>query len=312
VAERTSATTLALGAAVVCGALVAVQARVNGELGKDLHDALLAALVSFGSGLVAVLAVVLARRPARDAWSRVKDVPWWTRLGGIGGASLIAVSAYAAPRIGVALLTVGLVAGQTTGGLLADKVGLGPGGRHPLTAPRVVGAGLCLLAVLVSVVGKGAGSADPLLPALVMASGLLISLQQALNGRVRRVTGDASVATLVNFLIGTAGLTLAYLLFSSGGSAHWPGPDRWWLYTGGVLGAAFVAVAAAIVRTLGVLRLGLATVAGQLVGAIGLDLVAPAAGHGVAGATVVGAVLTFVAVAVSGRPSRSAAVAVAA
>ena len=306
-AERASATTLALGAAVVCGALVAVQARINGELGEDLHDALLAALVSFGSGLVAVLAVVLARRPARAAWSRVKEVPWWTRLGGIGGASLVAVGAYAAPRIGVALLTVGLVAGQTTGGLLADKVGLAPGGRHPLTWPRVVGAALCLVAVLVSVVGKGAGSANPLLLALVIASGLLISVQQALNGRVRRVTGDASVATLVNFLIGTAALTLAYLLFSSGQTANWPGVNRWWLYTGGVLGATFVAVAAAIVRTLGVLRLGLATVAGQLVGAIGLDLVIPAAGHGVAAATVAGAVLTLVAVAVSGRPSRSAA-----
>jgi transporter family-2 protein len=307
VAERASATTLALGAAVVCGALVAVQARINGELGEDLRDALLAALVSFGSGLIAVLAVVLARRPARAAWSRVKDVPWWTRLGGIGGASLVAVGAYAAPRIGVALLTVGLVAGQTTGGLLADKVGLAPGGRHPLTGPRVVGAALCLVAVLVGVLGKGAGSTNPLLLALVIASGLLISVQQALNGRVRRVTGDASVATLVNFLIGTAALILAYLLFSSGQSAHWPGPDRWWLYTGGVLGATFVAVAAVIVRTLGVLRLGLATVAGQLIGAIGLDLVIPAAGHGVAAATVAGAVLTLVAVAVSGRPSRSAA-----
>jgi transporter family-2 protein len=309
VAERASATTLALGAAVICGALVAIQARVNGELGKDLNDALLAALVSFGSGLVAILAVVLARRSARTAWSRVKDVPWWTRLGGIGGASLVAVGAYAAPRIGVALLTVGLVAGQTTGGLLADKVGLAPGGRHPLTGPRVVGAALCLLAVLVSVVGKEAGSASPLLLVLVIASGLLISVQQALNGRVWRLTGDASVATLVNFLIGTAALALAYLLFSSGHPAHWPGVDRWWLYTGGVLGATFVAVAAAVVRTLGVLRFGLATVAGQLVGAIGLDIAVPAASHGVAAATVVGVVLTLVAVAVSGRPSRSAAVA---
>jgi transporter family-2 protein len=308
VAERASATTLALSAAVVCGALVALQARINGELGQDLHDALLAALVSFGSGLIAVLAVVLARRPARAAWSRVKDVPWWTRLGGIGGASLVAVGAYAAPRIGIALLTVALVAGQTTGGLLVDRAGLGPGGRQALTPPRVVGAALCLGAVLVSLIGRGTGSANPTLLTLVVASGLLISLQQALNGRVRGQTGDASVATLVNFMLGTAALAAAYALFSSGHPAHWPGLGHWWLYSGGVLGAAFVAVAAVIVRTLGVLRLGLATVAGQLLGAILLDLVVPAAGHGVAAATVVGAGLTLVAVAVSGRPSRSAAV----
>jgi transporter family-2 protein len=307
VPERASATTLALAAAVVCGALVAVQARVNGELGKDLGDALLAALVSFGSGLVAVLLVVLLRAPARRAWRRVKDVPWWCRLGGIGGASLVAVGAYAAPRIGVALLTVGLVAGQTAGGLLVDKAGLGPGGRHALSGPRVAGAVLCLAAVLISVIGKEAGAADPLLLALVIAAGLLISLQQALNGRVRRETGDASVATLVNFMVGTTALAAAYALFSSRHVADWPGPSHWWLYTGGVLGATFVAVAAVTVRTLGVLRLGLATVAGQLIGAIALDLAVPAAGHGLALATVLGAGLTLVAVAVSGRRSRSAA-----
>jgi transporter family-2 protein len=65
-------------------------------------------------------------------------------------------------------------------------------------------------------------------------------------------------------------------------------------------------MAAVTVRILGVLRLGLATVAGQLVGAIVLDLVAPAQGHGVAPATVVGALLTFVAVGISGRAPRSA------
>jgi transporter family-2 protein len=307
VAERTSATTLALAAAVVCGALVAIQARVNGELGKDLGDALLAALVSFGSGLIAILVAVLLRPHARAAWSRVKDVPWWTRLGGIGGASLVAVGAFAVPRIGVALLTVGLVAGQTTGGLLVDRAGLGPGGRQALTGPRVAGAALCLGAVLVDVIGKGAGTTNPALLAVVVASGLLISLQQALNGRVRGVTGDASVATLVNFLLGTAALAAAYAVFSSGHPVQWPGLAHWWLYSGGVLGASFVAVAAVIVRTLGVLRLGLATVAGQLIGAIVLDLAVPAAGHGVAAVTVLGAGLTLIAVAVSGWPSRSAA-----
>ena len=301
-------TTAALVAAVLSGALVAVQARVNAGLAESLDDALLAALISFLTGLVGVLAVVLARPAARAAWTRLRGVPWWTRLGGLGGASLVAVGAFAAPRIGVALLTVALVAGQTTGGLLVDKAGLGPGGHHALSLPRVGGAVLCLAAVLVSVAGKGAGEASPVLLALVVAAGFLISLQQAFNGRVRRHTGDAGVATLVNFLIGTAALVAAYLIVGAVAGwqvDRWPDAAHWWLYTGGPMGATFVAVAAVVVRILGVLRLGLAVIAGQLVGAILLDLTVPAADHGVATATLVGAGLTFVAVAVSGLPART-------
>lgn len=308
-ADRTTA--LALAAAVGSGALVAVQARINAGLAEDLDDALLAALVSFGTGLVVVAAVVLTRSTARRAWSRVRDVPWWARTGGLGGASLVAVGAYAAPRIGVALLTVGLVAGQTSGGLLVDRAGLGPGGRRPLTAPRVGGAALCLVAVLVSVIGRPTRAATPALLALVVAAGFLIAAQQAVNGRVRGVTGDASVATLVNFLVGTAALVLGYVgvrTVAGWDIGRWPGAQHWWLYLGGPLGATFVAVAAVIVRVLGVLRLGLAVIAGQLVGAILLDVAVPAAERGVTAATAAGAALTFVAIAVSGRAVRTGAV----
>ena len=303
-------TTLALAAAVASGALVAVQARVNAGLAEALDDPLLAAVVSFGTGLVVVLLVVLARPGARRAWGRVRDVPWWVRLGGLGGATLVAVGAFAAPEIGVALLTVGIVAGQTTGGLLVDKAGIGPGGAHALSLPRVGGAVLCLVAVAISVLGKGAGDASALLLVLTVLAGLLISVQQALNGRVRRQTGDAGVATLVNFLVGMTALVATYALVhvarTGWDATGWPGVDEWWLYTGGPLGATFVAVAAVIVRVLGVLRLGLAVIAGQLFGAILLDLGVPAAEHGVAAATLAGAALTFVAIGVTGLGARRA------
>ena len=53
-------TSLALATAVVSGALVALQQRVNGELAVSLDDPVLAAVVSFGTGLALVLAVVLS------------------------------------------------------------------------------------------------------------------------------------------------------------------------------------------------------------------------------------------------------------
>lgn len=301
--ETSGRTTLALAAAALSGALVAVQQRVNGQLGVDLEAPLIAALVSFGTGLVAVVAVVLARPHARAALARVREVPWWSRLAGLGGASLVAVGAFATPQIGVALLTIGLVAGQTGGGLLVDRLGLAPGGPHLLTLPRLAGAALCLFAVGLGALGRDARAADPLLLVLVVAAGFLIALQQAFNGRVRRTTGNAAVATLLNFVVGTVALAVGVLLLAlmrGLPAGDWPGLDHWYLYLGGPIGATFVAVAAVVVRRLGVLRLGLAVVAGQLVGGVVVDLVTPATGSGIALPTVVGAALTLVAVAVSG------------
>ncbi|MBC7373515.1 MAG: DMT family transporter [Frankiales bacterium] len=298
---------LALTAAAASGALVALQQRINGELKTALGDTLLTALVSFGTGLLAVVVVVLSRPSARAAVRLVRDVAWVQRLGGLGGATLVAVGAAAAPEIGVALLTVGLVAGQTTGGLLVDRVGWGPGGSHRLTAPRVLGAALCLVAVGISVLGDGARAASPLLLVLVVVAGLLISVQQALNGQVRRVTGDAGVATLVNFVGGTLALGLGVLVHAASTGLNvgaWPGPGQWYLYLGGPMGATFVAIAAVVVRRLGVFRLGLAVIAGQLVGALLLDVLAPVHGRGVELLTVVGVALTLVAVYVAGSGGR--------
>lgn len=303
VAERTTGTGGLLAAAVVAGALVAVQQRLNGQLGVALRGALPAALVSFATGLVCVAVVVLGRARSRRALAAVRGVPAWWCLGGLGGATLVAVGAAATPVIGVALLTVALVAGQTLGGLGVDRAGLGPGGAHLLTGPRVAGAVLCLVAVALASTARDARSASALLLALVVLAGFLVAVQQALNGRVREATGDAGVATLVNFGVGTAALALAGALVALRYGLppqRWPGPGQWYLYLGGPIGAAFIAVAAIAVRRVGVLRLSLAAVAGQLVGAVLLDVATPATGRTVAVPTVLGALLTLVAVGVSG------------
>lgn len=298
-------TTPALAAAVLSGAMVALQARLNGDLRVALGDTLLTALVSFATGLLAVVAVVACRPASRAALTKLRDTPRWTQLGGVGGAALVAVAAAAEPRIGVALLTIGLVAGQTGGGLAVDRLGLGPGPRQGVTGPRAAGALLCLLAVGVGVLGGGAQHVDSALLALIVVAGVLIALQQALSGRLHRATGDAGVATLVNFVVGSAALLLGLGVRAAVVGVHvghWPGLGELALYAGGPIGAVFVAVAAVVVGRLGVLRLGLAITAGQLLGAVGLDVALPG-GSGVTFATLVGVLLTLVAVVVSGRGS---------
>lgn len=297
-----SRTPLALAAAVLSGALVALQQRVNGDLAVSLDDPVLAAVVSFGTGLALVAVVVAVRRSARAKVAVLRTVPWHWRLGGLGGASLVAAGAAASPRIGVALFTVGLVAGTTLGGLLVDVLGLGPGGHHPLTTPRLLGAAIGLGAIAASA-SHGLHAASPWLLGAVVVAGTFVSYQQAVNGRVRAVT-DASVATLQNFVVGFTALLLGLALRAATVGAHaesWPGTDELWLYLGGPIGASFVAMAAVVVKHLGVLRLGLAVTAGQLVGGLLLDL-----DHGLRTSTVVGAALAMVAVAVSSARPRAA------
>lgn len=291
-----SGSTAALAAAVLSGAMVALQQRVNGDLATTLHDPVLAAVISFLTGLVVVAVVVGVRADARAHLPVLATLPTWQRLGGLGGATLVVVGATAAPRIGVALLTVGLVAGSTLGGLAVDRGGLGPGGPRPITPPRLVGAVLCLLAIVVSV-SEGLRDASPVLLALVLLAGALISMQQAVNGRVRVAT-DATVATLQNFVVGTLALLALLAVRGLMGDVRadaWPDGAHWWLYLGGPMGASFVAVAAVVVHGLGVLRLGLAVTAGQVIGGVLLDV-----GRGVALTTLLGAALTLVAVALSG------------
>jgi len=76
-----------------------------------------------------------------------------------------------------------------------------------------------------------------------------------------------------------------------------PLPSEWWLYTGGLMGLAFVSVVAAVVRVVGVLLVTLATVRGQLLGAMLLDWWFAVGGESLTATTVVGTVVTLGAVA---------------
>ena len=292
---------VALALAVVAGALIALQARVNGSLAEHSGSATATALVSFSVGTVALLALVLANPRARAAATSRPQLPvrWWYFVGGLGGAYLVAVSARAVPQIGVAMLGVCVVAGSTAGALGVDRLGIGPGGRRHLTGARLLGAAIAVVAVVVSALGRSGGDAKPALYAAVAAAGVGVSIQQAVNGRVSQVTGEATVAALVSFLVGTAALAVLVLATGALEGVDWPSSPV--LYLGGLGGASYLLFSAATVAVLGVLRLALATIAGQMVFGVAVDALAPAHDGGLRAATVAGAALTLVAVAVASR-----------
>lgn len=302
---------LGLGFGASIGAAVATQARINGELGEKLGDGIAAATISFGSGLVMLAVLYAASGRLRAGIGQVRaavaagELSWWQLLGGLSGAYFVACQGLTVATIGVTAFTVAAVAGQLVSSLIVDRMGLGPGGRTPVTGWRIGGALLGLAAVLLAVLGRSGnstgshGGSTVLLIVLPLAAGVLVAWQQAVNGRVGAIGGPLS-ATLANFATGTAALVLieAAVLARRQHLPHFPTAP--WLYLGGLIGISFVWLAVLVVRWIGVLLLGLSSVAGQLLASVVLDTIAPT-GTGLSAAAVTGCALTFVAVALATR-----------
>lgn len=274
---------LALSGAVLIGMMTAAQARINGELGLRLSDGLVAAAISFGSGLAILVALSLAlpggRRGVRAlrAGMRERTIPWWMLLGGVAGALTVATQGLAVAVIGVSLFTVGVVAGQTLNGLVLDRIGYGPAGVVAVTVPRVLGGALALVAVAVSLQGGVLDRVPLWMLVLPLIAGVGIAWQQATNGRLRQRVGTPLTATLVNFVGGTVLLVIAALVSLAVQGGPGPLPAEPWLYAGGAMGVFYIFLSAAIVVHTGVLLLGLGAVAGQLLTALVIDVAWPAA-----------------------------------
>lgn len=290
----------------VVGSLTAMQARANGELSNYAGNGIEAALMNFGSGLVIVSALVIFLPSVRlGLWSTIRAIKagklkWWHLLGGVVGGLFVAVQSTVVPMIGVAIFTVAVVAGQSANSLVVDRIGLGPAGRKPITIGRVVSAVLAVLAVTIAAADRFiSGSVAIVAVAMAVIAGLGLAVQQALNGRISIAAGSPLAATFYNFVFGTALLAsafgLAWALTDTDPGTILGGP--WWAYTGGLVGVFLIGVAAWAVPIIGVLAFALVSIAGQLSGALLLDVVAPTATTTIGWNLVAGVLLAFVAVA---------------
>jgi transporter family-2 protein len=312
-----TAVALAVVVAVACGSFTAVQSRVNAQLALDIHDSIIAAVISFGSGLVILAIAVIAFRPARTGLGALREavatrrIPWWYLTGGLCGAFFVVTQGLSAAVIGVALFTIAAVAGQTLSGTIIDSRGVGTMAARPVTVPRILAAILAVAAVVLAGSSELRSDVPAQLVVLPLVAGALTGWQQAANGQTRAASSSALAATFLNFVVGTTLLLLAAVVRVAFVGLPSSLPTNPLVYTGGVIGVVFIFGAVAVVRITGVLLLALGTVAGQLIGATLLDVFIPVEGHKLSGLTVLGTAITLVAVtiaALSGRRRRQRAV----
>ncbi|GAB3295502.1 DMT family transporter [Parasphingorhabdus pacifica] len=298
-------------AASAVGVVLAVQSRINGTLGTRLDDALAAAVISFGLGLLILLLGTAfsssGRRGMRRIATEVRSgagLRWWHCVGGLSGAYLVFSQGAAAGALGVALFTVGVVAGQVANGLVVDRYGLGPGGPQRMTVPRVLGAVIAVGAVAMAVAAELRGANPSGLVLLPVVAGVLMAWQQAVNGRVQHAAGSTLSASTLNFAVGTVALVVAFAVKAAVAGVPSGFPTEPWLYIGGALGIFVIGGAAALVRYTGVLVLSMGMIAGQLIGALLLDLIVPVPGTRIEVSTLAGIGFTCLAVIVASLPDR--------
>jgi transporter family-2 protein len=295
--------------AAVSGALIALQARANGELSHLIGNGVQAALVSFGSGLL-IIAIVAIFTPSIKEGARnlrtavhAKEIPRWTLFAGTLGGFFVAVQTHIVPLIGVAIYSVASIAGQTAASLIVDRIGLTGGGKKHITPRRVAAALFTVFAVFISVFDR-IDARDLSIFAVILGcfAGGVVGVQRALNGQINQHSQQSFTTSYLNFMMGTAFLVILLLILVAVGPTEFvPLPaGPWWIYTGGVIGVIYIAFTSTIVQHLGVLNFTLFSVGGQLIGSLLIDLYSPTDGVNVSAYLISGIVMTYFGVVVGG------------
>ncbi|MEI3843873.1 MULTISPECIES: DMT family transporter [Microbacterium] len=301
-------------ATVFAGMLGPLQALVNGRLGSELGDGHAAALISFGTGLVLMLVVVFTREKTRRAFLALPgqlvrgELPRWNFFAGLCGAVIVLSEGVTVGFLGVAVFQTSLISGLVISGVLCDRLGIGVRIKQAVTVQRAIGAVLAIAATLLVVSPSWSAPHMIALAIMPFVGGLLAGWQPAGNSEIGRLSGSMLVSITWNFLIGFAALGIVYLIRMAATGAHFALPDTWWMYLGGPLGLLSIALMALLVRGLGLLLLGLASTAGQLIGSILIEVAVPSHGVTLHAVTVIGALVALAAAAIAMIPSRRAVV----
>jgi transporter family-2 protein len=138
--------------AIVVGAGLTLQVGMNGTIGTAIGSPLLASVVNFVIGTVALVAVALASG-ARVTPGTAAAVPAWAWFGGLFGAAYVAAVTMLGPRLGAVALLALVLLGQMAAALVVDHFGIVGFPEHAVTPARLIGVVL-LVAGVVLVVRK--------------------------------------------------------------------------------------------------------------------------------------------------------------
>lgn len=110
--------------AILAGAVLPLQAGLNIQLGKSVHQPIFAAFASFLIGTIGLLIYLFVIKFDFASISNSKEVSPWVWTAGLLGAFYVAAVIILAPKLGTALTFSLVVAGQMAVSLVFDHYGL--------------------------------------------------------------------------------------------------------------------------------------------------------------------------------------------
>ncbi|KHK66140.1 MULTISPECIES: DMT family transporter [Pseudomonas] len=130
---------------VAAGAVLSVQAAINGRLGETV-GVLRSSLLTFVVGTVVTGLLIVFFEPAHTV--SLLEVPKWQLCGALFGVVYMMVMVGAVPRVGTAVATVAVIVGQLGMGMLIDNFGWLGNPAIELSSSRLL-AMACLALALV-------------------------------------------------------------------------------------------------------------------------------------------------------------------
>jgi len=134
-----------LGVVVAAGAVLSVQAAINGRLGETV-GVLRSSLLTFVVGAVVTGLLILFFEPAHAV--SLLNVPKWQLCGALFGVIYMMVMVGAVPRVGTAVATVAVIVGQLGMGMLIDNFGWLGNPTIELSGSRILAMVLLALALV--------------------------------------------------------------------------------------------------------------------------------------------------------------------
>lgn len=288
---------LGLTAILVGGVGITAQTSINARLRLALGSPFLSSFVSFLVGLGTLMLISLLVTGELIPFAKASGRPVWIWTGGIFGVIFLTMNILMVPRLGALQTALFPMAGQVLMSPVIDHFGLFDAPVHHMNLIRLLGIALVLIGAGGVVYANGL-SVSRLAPGSGLGSnhsssaelnfwrvagfiaGMLSASQTAVNGRLGQILGSAWQASVANFATGVATLLVLNLALrtwrqlqdaplSTGEGLSSAGP--WWMWTGGILGALFVALNAYFAPILGAGATVLAGLAGMTIGSLLID-----------------------------------------
>ena len=124
---------------VLAGVAMTVQSGINSQLRQAINNPMLAAFISFFTGTIALIIILLFSRQPLPGLQTYAGVDWYKYIGGLLGVFVVTVAIFSVREIGASNMFVLIVAGQLLTALVMDHYGVLGLRANPITLQKVMG-----------------------------------------------------------------------------------------------------------------------------------------------------------------------------